>query len=372
MSVRSSISYPFFLNPVSKDGMLLYDGGLYNNFPVSTLCNSFEPDYIIGCNVSGNFTKPDEDHILSQIRSMMSIDTEYKINCEKGFIIEPPVSEIGLLDFNHVSEVVAEGYQATQMKIDSIKAYFPYKTSTEEINKKRTDFLFKKPTDAIIDIQISGLGKSQKNFISRSIKFKPEDSLNYEELQFKILKLASDERIKYIQPELVYDWDKNGYVLKLFIKRDKKLFVSFGGNISTSAVNEGFVALQYNHFNLTPITLYGNTYFGKFYSSGTGLVKVDIPSYFPFQLGASYTLNKLDYFQNSNILIDQSSPSYLISRDNYGQLSMAFPISYKGKLNMGANFGEVKYEYYQENEFTRFDTADITEFTNANYFLKFD
>lgn len=367
-AVRASISYPFYLNPVNIDGKLLYDGGLYDNFPVSTLCEEFEPDYIIGSNVSYNFPAPEEDNILSQIRSMMSYDTDYKIECEKGFIIEPYLTRYALLDFNHVEEAIEAGYNATILKIDSIKMFVPYRRKVEEIEKKRNDFNTAKPSFEVKKVTVKGLNKSESKYILNSLRYNGKKDLLFEEIRAKLLRLASDEQIKRVDPDLIYVDSLNGFILELNVKKEKNLFVSFGGNISTMAVNEGFVALQYNYLNRTPITLYGNTYFGKFYSSGKGLFKMDIPTVVPFQLNASYVFNKFDYFQNSLSVIEESSPSYLIDRENYAQAGMTFPLSYKGKMGIAANLGNIKYEYYQDNEFTRFDTTDITRFNNINVF----
>jgi NTE family protein len=38
------MSYPFYLRPIMVDGKLLFDGGLYNNFPVEILNKEFNPD----------------------------------------------------------------------------------------------------------------------------------------------------------------------------------------------------------------------------------------------------------------------------------------------------------------------------------------
>ena len=366
-AVRASISYPFYLNPVNYNGKLLYDGGLYDNFPVSTLCTEFEPDYIIGNNVSYNFPAPEEDNILSQIRSMMSYDTDYKIECEKGFIVEPLVSRYALLDFSHVEEAINEGYIATIKKIDSITMFVPYRRTATEIENKRNSFNSAKPTFEVKKVTVVGLNKSESKFILNSIRYNSKKDSNFDGIRAKLLRLASDEKIHRIDPELVYVDSLEGFVLELNVKKEKKLFVSFGGNISTMAINEGFLAVQYNYLNRTPITLYGNTYFGKFYSSGKGLFKLDMPTALPFQLHASYIFNKFDYFQNSLSVIEESSPSYLIDRENYAQIGMTFPLSYKGKMGLVGNFGNIKYEYYQDNKFTRFDTTDITRFNNVNF-----
>lgn len=371
-AVRASISYPFYLNPVNIDGNLLYDGGLYDNFPVSTLCSEFEPDFILGSNVSYNFPKPDEDNVLSQIRSMMSHETKYRIECEKGMIVNSDVPQISLLDFSRVSEIVEIGYKTTMGKMDSIKQYLTSEWSRPDIVQAREEFNKSKPVLQIKKITVSGLQKSEQKYIVNSLRYGRKDTLHFKVLESKILRLASDEKILRIDPDLVYNDSIGGFELKLKVKKEKNFFVSFGGNISTLAVNEGFVALQYNYLSSTPITVYGNTYFGKFYSSGSGLMRFDVPAYLPLQFSLGLTLNKWDYFQNSGVLFEESAPSYLIQRENFGQAGLAFPTASKGKIGVIGNIGTVKYEYYQDDDFSRFDTADITTFSNNSAFAFFE
>ena len=70
-AVRASMSYPFFFKPIRKDGILLYDGGIYNNFPLDIMKDEFSPDMIIGSVVSDNPPPPDERDIMSQVQNMI-------------------------------------------------------------------------------------------------------------------------------------------------------------------------------------------------------------------------------------------------------------------------------------------------------------
>ena len=47
-AVRASMTYPFFFRPIKVDSVLLYDGGLYNNFPSDVMQKDFNPDIVIG------------------------------------------------------------------------------------------------------------------------------------------------------------------------------------------------------------------------------------------------------------------------------------------------------------------------------------
>ncbi|MFO0436532.1 MAG: patatin-like phospholipase family protein, partial [Sphingobacteriaceae bacterium] len=67
-SLRASMSYPFYLRPIKVDGKLLFDGGLYNNFPSDVMYKDFNPDFIIGSNVADKNASPEDDDLYLQLR----------------------------------------------------------------------------------------------------------------------------------------------------------------------------------------------------------------------------------------------------------------------------------------------------------------
>ena len=71
-AMRASATYPFFFKPIVVDGKLLFDGGLYNNFPADVMYRDFMPDVIIGSTVASEIKPPQEEDILSQINSIPS------------------------------------------------------------------------------------------------------------------------------------------------------------------------------------------------------------------------------------------------------------------------------------------------------------
>ena len=97
-SIRASMSYPFYIKPILIDGNLFFDGGLYNNFPIDVLYKDFKPDVIIGSNVADNIKPPDEDNVISQIKSMLiNRGTIDKVPVPT-MVIEPNVQNIGLFE----------------------------------------------------------------------------------------------------------------------------------------------------------------------------------------------------------------------------------------------------------------------------------
>src|SRR5690606_28439723 len=74
-AIRASMSYPFYLRPLVVDGKMLFDGGLYNNFPADVMISDFNPDFIIGSNVAEKNATPDEDNLYLQVRTLMMSKT---------------------------------------------------------------------------------------------------------------------------------------------------------------------------------------------------------------------------------------------------------------------------------------------------------
>ena len=67
-ALRATLSVPFFFRPLKLDNKYLFDGGIYNNFPVTVAREEFDPDVIIGVNVS---TKVYEEYPYDQDRELI-------------------------------------------------------------------------------------------------------------------------------------------------------------------------------------------------------------------------------------------------------------------------------------------------------------
>src|SRR6056297_509968 len=88
-ALRASSTYPFYYKPLIIDSTMLFDGGLYNNFPADIMYKDFLPDVIIGSNVAGSIEPPREDDLISQIRNMIMRQSNFSIPCDYSVIIEP-------------------------------------------------------------------------------------------------------------------------------------------------------------------------------------------------------------------------------------------------------------------------------------------
>ena len=362
------MSYPFYLRPVKIQGKLLFDGGLYNNFPSDIMRDDFAPDVVIGCNVSYNFAAPDEEDILSQIKAMLVTQTDYSILCDKGIMIEPQTS-VGLFEFSRAEELIELGYQSTLLKIDSIKALISVRVSKEELTARRDKFVDQQPAIIFDHIKIEGVTVRQARYVRRSLRVNKKFPPTIADVKPYYFKIFNDDKINYIYPTAEYDTVTGLYDLHLEVKKEKDIIVDFGGNFSSRPINTAYIGLKYNYLGGTALSLSGNTYFGKLYSSGQARLKWDVPMKIPVYIEAAYTYNRWDYFSSSSLFFEDVKPSFLKQTENYWNIDLGLPLGNNGKIMAGVSSGYLVDKYYQTRNFLQTDTTDLTRFDFNTAFI---
>lgn len=369
-AVRASMSYPFYLKPISVNGKLLFDGGLYNNFPSDIMYQDFYPDYVIGSTVTGNVPPPTDDNIVSQIRSMMMGSTNFGLICENGTMIEPKTN-VGLFDFENPQQLIDSGYASTIRKINEIKQSVSRRTTPEELNQKREAFIKNQKEIKFDKIVVEGLNKKQSSYVEKNI-FNHRINLTLPEMKRQFFKLASDDKIKNIFPKAVLNEESGFYDIHLNVKREKDLVAYLGGNFSNRPISEGFVGLQYNHLGKTALSIYGNTYFGRLYSSSEVKARLDLPTRLPFFIEPVLNYNRWDYYKSSQLFFEDVKPAYLIQADQHAELNVGVPAIFNGKLFASAGYATIRNDYYQTAKFSQQDTADRDEMNLFNAALTYE
>lgn len=360
VAVRASMTYPFFISPIEVDGKLLFDGGLYNNFPAQEMYHEFNPDFIIGSNVSYNEAPPTDDNLMSQIKNMFSSHSQYILPCDEGIIIEPDLGEIGTFDFDRIKEAIDIGYKATLAKIDSIKMFIQLRVSKEERQKARNKFNAQKTELWVRGVEVTGLEKDQGNYIERKlIREKRQSEISYEEVKYRYLRLYQSEHILSIFPTVKISPDQS-QTLSLAIRKEKPFKMSFGGHYSSRPVNTGFLNISYSDFKITPLTVYANTYFGKFYGSVKTGLKFYLPTHTTAYIEPQFIMNRWDYFRSFATFFEDVKPSYIVQNEKFWSLNYYVSTSNKSKIRLDFTNGFNEDTYYQDDNFTNADTADYT------------
>ena len=361
-AIRASMTYPLYVKPLTVDGKVLFDGGLYNNFPVDIMKQDFNPDIIIGSNVSANFDAPTDDNLISQVANMLLTKTDYNIPAEDGIMISPNTSNIGTFEFNKVDKSIEIGYNSTIALIDSIKQRVKPRISNQQRQLKRGAFKNDIPLISFDEIEIQGLNKNETKYIQKTLIRNKETEVSLEEIKKRYYRVYLDDRIKFVFPKAEFKPNIGKYKLILKVQKEEKLSASFGGNFSSRPINSGFLAARYYSFGKFGLDLYANSYFGKFYGSVLTKAKIDFPTKIPFYIEPYFSLNRFDYFKSAATFFEDVKPSYIINNEQFVGGTFGIPLGNRGKLISDLKYADLRYDYYQTENFLSTDTADITHF----------
>ncbi len=366
-AVRASMTYPFLFKPIVVDSVLLFDGGLYNNFPWDVMVNDFNPDYMIGSKCSGNAIMPDSEDILSQLENMLRVETDYSIPEGKGVLIDIQLPGVSIIDFQKAEEIFQIGYENTLKYIAGLKSAIQRRVTQEEILQKRMDFRIKNLPLRFKDVFIdnSALSSSEKEFIIRTIKNNSDEEFNFDQLKRGFYRVVSTDNVNTLYPVVKMRSDS---LFDLYLQVTKKppMKISIGGNISSSSLNQGYLGFQYNKFSKNPWRASADFNLGRYFSGLNLMLRQDIgikPLWF---YEAQFTLHLFDYFAGGQTaFFSNRVPGNIQESEMFFTLSAGTPVNIERNILAKFNLylGKNLYEYYQTDNYTTYDVPDRTHFT---------
>lgn len=368
-AIRASMTFPFYLKPIKVNGVLLFDGGLYNNFPVDVMIEDFNPDIIIGSNVSYNEPPPTEDDILSHLKNMLISHTDFSLHGKNGFIISPKM-DIKTFEFHRVKEAIDSGYYHTLSRIDSIKSLLSDENYDFDRPAKRRNYLSKYKLKKIKNIQVTGLKAGQAKYVHKKLLNQSKnEEIDLKKFRARYFRLFADRQIRFLYPTMI-ELD-SGYKVKLDVRKEKDFAVEVGGHIATRPISTGYLSFSYLNLSSFSFRATVNGYFGKFYNSVHTEVTFGLPSRWPFDISPYFTLNRWDFFNSYFTFFSEQEPSFLIQQELFYGLRLGTAISNQSKLDVFVQGGGIENDYYQ-GDFTPLDTADLSRFANFSLSGKYE
>ncbi len=370
-AVRASISYPLYISPMTADNQILYDGGIYNNFPADVMLTDFEPDIILGSNVTGVSDIPYSENIFSQFRNMIIQQQYVSLPSANDVLINPDVSEMGVFDFGNFKAVIDSGYRATLAQMEIIKSRIARRVYADETANKRSAFVKGFASLVIDSIEITGVSKEKAQYIKKILN--PHgNTLKLKQLKPRYFKMIADENIRHAFPRLIYNNQTGFYKLEIFIKSERDLRIDVGGNFSSRPISEVFIGLHYNFLGRQSLSFDVNTYFGKLYNSGQFKIRIDFPGRLDFMAEPFVILNRMNYYKSSIAFFEDIRPSYLIKSDQAYGINIGIPARNKGAIIASGALFNIKNQYYQTRDFSKTDTADVTRLEGYTASLNFE
>lgn len=348
-AVRASMSFPFVFKPIEINGVLAYDGGIYNNFPTDIMQEDFHPDVIIGSVVAANPSKPKEGDLMSQLENMIMQKTDYTIPDSAGIVMTFKYDDVSLLDFDRLKELHDIGYNRTMSLMDSIKGRIRRRENTENIRLRRMVYRSSLPQFRFRDIYIEGANAQQQSYIKKEFHGDDHEIFTYEDLKRGYFRLLADNMISEIIPHAVYDPDSDLYELHLQVKMEKNFFVKIGGSVSTTSSNQIYLGVGYQNLNYysKEITLDGQL--GKIYNNVQLMGRIDLPTRIPTSFRLLGSISTFDYYKKDKLFSRNNLPSFNSKDERFVKLMFSLPFLANKRAEFGFGYGVLKDNYYQSS-----------------------
>ncbi|WP_018478201.1 patatin-like phospholipase family protein [Pontibacter roseus] len=365
-AVRATLTVPLFFKPIRIEKRLLFDGGLYNNFPVDVAKKDFKPDVIIGVNVSSKvyseypYDKDEFDLAHTLMYAMMSNSDSTALS-DRDVYLQPDVGNFTSLDFHQVSDLFDAGYAEASAKMEQLKSKISRRSSQEELVSKRERFRSGFQPHTFQDIQIQGLKGYQKGFVERFFRGAEDGIYSMQEIKKGYYRLAAIDKFRYLYPTMRYNATGGHYDLLLDVKKEDGLKLELGGVLASRPIDNIFAGVEYSLLGRQLYTFSANFHTGRFYQSANLRTRVDVPARIPFYVEPAFTYNNWNYLSTAGFLMERNKLPFIEQSDRSYALNLGFTNTYKDKLVLGTAFAQTIDRYSNRLEILSSDTLDRTD-----------
>ena len=123
-AIRASCGVPLAFSPVTKDGMLLMDGGLASNIPVDIACDEHAALIAAVDVTSPLWNRDDLENPVRLMDQVVAIGVKHQKETDRSkadIIIIPPLEGFVNTDFHPIDTLVSRGYESMMLHIDTLR-----------------------------------------------------------------------------------------------------------------------------------------------------------------------------------------------------------------------------------------------------------
>ncbi|MDE6556989.1 MAG: patatin-like phospholipase family protein, partial [Duncaniella sp.] len=347
-AVRMSMSFPMIFEPLDLDGVPMYDGGIYDNFPVDVMVNEFNPDQIIGISVASDATSPNSRNPMSQLEEMIMQPNNYPFPYNKGWFIHLPVQQFGLLEFGKADEIYEVGYKQGLLFADSIKATLKAPArSLEKVNERRRTFASKTPEIKIREVNVTGGKPSENAYLEQLFeKRKGERYLTFPQARAAYYRAVSSDKIQNLVPYPQFNPSDTSFTLnyKAVIKDDFN--VGVGGYITSSTNSMLFFNAGYSTLSFKSIDTNLSGWIGQSYLAAQANFAYTIHSHIPSAFMVSAVSSRFRYHETAKMFYQINDPNFIQRSESYVKAFYTAGPTLNTKVDAGVGFGHLTDTYH--------------------------
>lgn len=344
-SVRASMSFPLIFQAIQIDSVTLYDGGVYDNFPVDVMIDDFNPLFIIGSDVSAPDKGPANSY-YEQLDLIMSRKQNYEVPADKGIKVRIDVSRFGLLDWGKADEIYAAGYRRGLEMADSIKSRVSVRRDNAEVARRREEFKRTVPELRFDTVTVTGGKRRQNEFIH--YLFSPAkgcDTIGIGHARLSFYRALSTGRMEVLRVD-ARQQPSGLFALDVFARAKSRFSVGAGAYLTSTSnsylyLRGGYSSLSFSSVSTTIEAWIGQSYMGGMLSGRLTLAS-GTPSAFTFRA----VVDRRRYSESEKLFFRDNEPAFVTTHSYYGKAAWEIAAGRRGCFETGIGIGRLNYAYY--------------------------
>ena len=353
-SVRASMSFPTVFRPIEIDGVLVYDGGIYDNFPVDVMEEDFNPDFIIGVSVSGPDGKPEKNNLFSQLEDMIIQNNNYNVPSDKGIKIQCPVLNFGVLDFDKADVIYEIGYKTGLQMVDSIKKRTPARRDIREIARIRENFKSATPEIMFDSVSVTAGTPGQRRFLRFLFdRGFPGVPFGLEQTQDAYYRAVSGGKLSNLMPNAILgDVDslpphiRKNNVLQLAPEIKSPWNIGVGGWLTTGIQSMLFLDFGYHTLSFNSLDLDLSGWLGQSYYAGMLSGKFTVHSRFPAYAKLEAVISRKKLYDSQLMFFQENTPTFITETEKLIKLHYCLATGRKSIASSSIAYGSRRDKYY--------------------------
>lgn len=348
-AIRMSMTFPVAFKPIEKDGIPMFDGGIYDNFPVDVMKADFAPDIIIGVDVTSH-DATDADNLISQLESMIIQQKDYNLDPEDGIKIHVDLKGVGLLDFPKAKQISEKGYERAMEFMDSIKCRVGGRISPDVVDWRREVYKCGIPKVIFDSVSVVGSQRRTEAYIRHIFEKNKCDTFGLKEAKDAYYRTVASGKFKDFLPMVSYRPEKDMFDLAFKVDTKDDLSLGLGGYITSSTNSMIFVSAGYENLNLSSFSAklmgwVGQSYYAGMFDAKISMINFAVPAMLKLQAAAS----QQRFYEDEVLFFDDNLPTFITANNYYANLILGTGIGRHAKINASLGFGYLRDRFYPNN-----------------------
>ncbi len=354
-AIRASMSFPLVFQAVKIDNDILYDGGIYDNFPVDVMESDFNPAIMLGVDVSSTSDGP-PNSFMDQLDLLVMQPQSYDVPADKGIKLRVDLNEFGLLDFDQAQAIYRIGYDRAMAMMDSIKTRVSARRDSSVVQERRAAFKAATPRLRFNSVNVTGGTPQQNEYIAHLFHpRKDTDTIGIDDARLAFYRAVSSGKLSSLTPQAKLSNDTlDLFELTLDARVKKNFGLGFGGFITSSNNSFLYVRAGYSSLSFSSVSAGVEAWIGQSYLVGVVRGQVNIPTATPSAFRALGVVSRRKYYENEKLFFRDNEPTFVTRHEYFGKLSWAMAAGRTGELETGLGGGRTYNSYFRSDNLTSY------------------